>query len=148
MSGMLKRRLLRKSLRSNRMRNGKYELVVAPEGYPGKKYRGKYCYEHILNYWKNTNKLPESGYEIHHLDGNHRNNKIENLLLVTSKEHRKIHGKLLKKAPIEKECSNCLISISVSFKHYKNKIKRGQVNFFCSHRCVGFFTAKRLKNKK
>lgn len=130
------------------MRNGKYELVVAPVNYPGKKYRGKYCYEHVLNYWKNTNILPAVGYEIHHLDGDHRNNKIENLLLVTSKEHRKIHAEIQRKAPIEKECSNCSTHINVSFKHYRDKTKEGQVNFFCSKKCVGFFTAKKLRSKK
>ena len=30
-------------------------------------------------------------YEIHHLDGNHKNNNIENLKLVTIKEHYDIH---------------------------------------------------------
>ena len=130
------------------MRNGKYELVVAPVNYPGTKYRGKYCYEHILNYWKNTNKLPGEGYEIHHLDGNHRNNKIENLLLVTSKEHRKIHADLQRKPPVEKECSNCSVSISIPFKHFRGKSQAGQANFFCSKKCVGFFTAKKLRSKK
>ena len=33
------------------MKNGKYILVKAPANYLGKKYRNKYVYEHILNYW-------------------------------------------------------------------------------------------------
>jgi hypothetical protein len=31
-------------------------------------------------------------YEIHHLDGNHSNNSIENLICVSIEEHRKIHS--------------------------------------------------------
>ena len=28
------------------MKSGNYILIKAPDNYPGKKYRGKYCYEH------------------------------------------------------------------------------------------------------
>jgi hypothetical protein len=31
------------------------------------------------------------GIEIHHIDGNHQNNNIENLLAVTPEEHYNIH---------------------------------------------------------
>jgi hypothetical protein len=46
--------------------------------------------------WKNTyGPIPkdENGrsYEIHHKDGNHQNNDIDNLMLVTINEHYKIH---------------------------------------------------------
>ena len=33
------------------MKNGDYNLAIAPPDFPGKKYRGKYCSEHVLNYW-------------------------------------------------------------------------------------------------
>ena len=33
------------------MINGDYILVVAPDDYPGVRYREKYCYEHYLVYW-------------------------------------------------------------------------------------------------
>ena len=32
------------------------------------------------------------GYEIHHVDGDRENNNISNLVMLTSKEHRKIHS--------------------------------------------------------
>jgi hypothetical protein len=35
-------------------------------------------------------KIP-SGYEIHHIDGNHKNNNIENLKCVSVEEHYRIH---------------------------------------------------------
>lgn len=37
---------------SKSVKNGPYELVIAPEEYPGKKYRGRYAYEHRVNYWR------------------------------------------------------------------------------------------------
>lgn len=36
--------------------------------------------------------LPFSEYQIHHKDGNKRNNDVSNLQIVTEEEHRKIHG--------------------------------------------------------
>lgn len=51
---------------------------------------------HYRNIWiKEHGKIPkdENGfsYEIHHIDGNHKNNDITNLKLVTIKEHLQIH---------------------------------------------------------
>ena len=48
-----------------------------------------------MNYRKiweefNDKKIPE-GYEIHHMDGNHRNNDPQNLLCVSIQEHLDIH---------------------------------------------------------
>lgn len=41
--------------------------------------------------WENTyGKIP-NGYEIHHKDGNGKNNSIENLICVTPEEHYRIH---------------------------------------------------------
>lgn len=43
--------------------------------------------------WMYHNDQPiPSDCEIHHLDGNFRNNDIENLQLLTTKEHRELHG--------------------------------------------------------
>lgn len=33
-----------------------------------------------------------AGEEVHHLDGNHRNNKMENLVVITASEHSRLHA--------------------------------------------------------
>jgi len=43
------------------MKNGPYEMVIAPEEYPGRRYRNRYVYEHQLVWWKNTGKLVPKG---------------------------------------------------------------------------------------
>lgn len=45
-------------------------------------------------YLKNRDryKLPFSEYVIHHIDGNKRNNKISNLMIMLPEEHEKLHG--------------------------------------------------------
>ena len=45
---------------------------------------------HIYIYEKYNGNIPK-GYEVHHIDHNKDNNEIENLQLLTKKEHNKIH---------------------------------------------------------
>lgn len=116
------------------MKNGPYELIKAPEGYPGKKYRGRYAYEHIINWWT-SNGMPPVGYEIHHINGNHRDNRIKNLQLVTGEEHRKIHGEMRKVKPIFIKCDECGKKRSIFLREYNWKLYSGQKYFFCSSRC-------------
>jgi len=73
------------------MRNGPYELVVAPPDYPGMHYRGRYCYEHHLVYWRAHGVVPEPGQVIHHIDGDKRHNVATNLELMEAGEHSTEH---------------------------------------------------------
>jgi len=45
-----------------------------------------------LEHHPELNGIIPKGYMIHHIDENRKNNNIENLQLVTYKEHKKIHG--------------------------------------------------------
>ena len=74
------------------MKNGEYELVIAPNDYPGKKYRGKYCYEHTLVWWQNTGTLPKENETLHHKNKDKRDNRFENLRLFLREDHDKYHG--------------------------------------------------------
>lgn len=56
---------------------------------------GKRVYMHKY-VWEFYNSPIEKGYEIHHIDLNRDNNKIENLELMSSIEHRALHAKLNK----------------------------------------------------
>lgn len=111
-------------------------MVVAPDNYPYKKYRGKYCYEHILVYWLNYGDIPV-GYEIHHKDKNKRNNDPDNLEMLTSEEHRRIHTNERKKTMVKLKCPSCE---SIFTKHKrKTHLSRGGNLTFCSKQCVGKF---------
>ena len=54
-------------------------------------------------YLKNRSKypLPFSEYDVHHEDGNKKNNKIKNLKIVTRKEHNELHKKIKKKTKMK-----------------------------------------------
>lgn len=49
--------------------------------------------------------VPE-GYHIHHIDGDKSNNAIQNLQLLSAKEHEKLHGKMWTDERMEKARKN------------------------------------------
>ncbi len=55
------------------------------------------AYHHI--YLKNRKKypLPFGAYEVHHIDGDKNNNRMDNLAVLTPEEHDKVHDVLKKK---------------------------------------------------
>lgn len=120
------------------MKNGKYDLVIAPVDFPGKKYRGKYCYEHHLRYWQVNGVIPKENEIIHHKDGNTHNNNPDNLELLTRSYHSSTHNLQRKKTFVELRCPAC----EKTFIRAKNKtylVKGGQVSC-CSRKCIGNYT--------
>ncbi len=124
------------------MKNGPYELVVAPSGYPGKKYRGRYCYKHHLVWWRHTGEVPGPGELIHHRNENKRDNRFRNLKKEGWVDHTKHHlAQRTKAATIRLICLYCGNSFgllrNMANKRIKQQIKiRGKfVGLFCSRSC-------------
>ena len=122
------------------MRNGNYNLVVAPEDYPGKKYRNKYCSEHTLVYWQKHGVVPQAGEIIHHIDGNKLNNSSDNLQLMSVSAHVANHVRKRGMAYLRLKCPGCGKEfILAKYKSYLNKNKNGVS--CCSRQCIGRYTA-------
>lgn len=134
------------------MINGDYILTIAPPEYPGYKYRGKYCYEHRLVWWKNYGFLPNNDEVIHHKDENKHNNNIENLVLMTKKEHVKMHDKFrLKKyshpkALVKLLCPGCQ-KVFIRRK-YNTFLIKGTKFTCCCKKCIGITTGLMKNNKE
>lgn len=124
-------------------KNWGYFSIRAPVWYPGKLFGKGYCQLHVFIYWFYYRILPKAKEEIHHIDLNPRNNKIANLQLLSTKDHRKIHGEINRKfiPYYEIKCANCSSIFTRSLQRYnKGKIA------FCSKACL--YKAMSNKNNK
>jgi len=117
------------------MRNGPYELVLAPDDYPGKRYRGRYCYEHHLVFWRAHGVLPGDDETIHHKNGNRRDNRLENLELLKRGAHTAQHNREHGRKMVEMVCPVCGHEFS---RRWANTLLRGgMTRNFCSRKCMG-----------
>ena len=110
------------------MINGDYELIVPPKDYPGHLYRGKYALEHRVVWWENTGYLPGPNEDIHHINGQKRDNRFENLELVNHAEHARNHS-TIGRTMIKLVCPNCdtILCCSVQ-KQFGSVTQPGQRN--------------------
>ena len=118
-----------------RMKNGKYELVVSPPEYPGKRYRGRYSYKHRVVWWKETGENPDdfpAGWLIHHKDHDYRNNVFANLAKMSVGDHNTLHAP--GRTMVAVVCKNC----GKRFDRDKRNVKK-EIDTFCSRQCVGYY---------
>lgn len=110
------------------MRNGEYELIKPPPEYPGKRYRGRYAYEHRVNWWRKSGLNPDDFPDalIHHEHGLKRKNDA-GLVLLGRGEHTALHKPA---KPNKWVCLNCGINFTR---------KAGPKPKFCSRRCIGLY---------
>ena len=66
-----------------------YESVMV-KGHPFANAKG-YVFEHRLIVEKSIGRYLQPNERVHHIDGDKTNNSIENLIVLTHKEHRRIH---------------------------------------------------------
>lgn len=108
--------------------NGPYILIIPPPGYPGKRYRGRYAYEHRVNFWKKYKKIPKNGEVIHHKNHDRTDNRIVNLELTSRKKHSGHHKRKI--AYVDMICAHCNCVFVLRKRNYDSK-KKYQNRFFC-----------------
>lgn len=118
------------------MRNGPYELVIPPADYPGKRYRGRYCYEHHLIWWQHTGTLPGPGELIHHKNEQKRDNRFDNFELKTIGEHTADHNRDRRQPRLQIPCDRCGTVFEIRI--YEERIRRENSKsgkLFCGRSC-------------
>lgn len=115
------------------MKNGAYNIVKVPPEYPGKKYRGKYAYEHTLVWWQNTQIIPPKRYHIHHRNGIKDDNRFKNLELVHLSTHLSLRKK--KKTFIALICEECKKPYLMLKSEHTYRCKTRTGRFYCSRVC-------------
>ena len=120
------------------MRNGPYILVVAPPEYPGKKYRGRYVYEHHLVWWKHTGEVVTGKFLVHHKDEDRHHNAFSNLQKKTRSQHSHDHA-----GPtpmVSFKCGWCKTSCELRACTYRDHLKHSKSGkLFCSTKCGAMY---------
>lgn len=76
---------------------GEYVSIRAPSWWKGYVSPQGYAAEHRVVYaWHHAMDVVPPGYDIHHRDGDKRNNRIDNLEMLTRAEHMALHDSLWK----------------------------------------------------
>jgi hypothetical protein len=115
------------------VKNGVYELVRAPDDYPGKRYRGRYVYEHLLVWWQTTGSLVPNGFVVRHENGQKRDNRPSNLKLRSLSASRYDLEDALRPF-ITVSCTFCGGAFEVAAKAHRARVKsKGwSGRWFCS----------------
>ena len=113
-----------------------YKLVKAPKEYGGR-FHGPpgWAYEHHVVWGQYTGNRVPDGHLIHHKDENSRNNRIENLVVMTFRGHARHHnatGRTL----VRLTCPTCR-DLFVRERRQTHLVKKGNKATYCSRRCVG-----------
>lgn len=96
---------------------------------------GKIDVEHRVIMEKHLNRKLDTDEVVHHLNGNHKDNRIENLVVMSRSEHGKLHAK--KAEYVTLTCQWCRKPFEKLCREYKHRIKHGQTEFCCSRSCAG-----------
>lgn len=118
-----------------------YVRVVAPKDYPGKRYlcgRSFQVLEHHLVWWQHTGELVPDGYNLHHVNEHKKDNRFENLELLTVQQHASHHSGARGRTYVELRCPHCGTIFS-RWKRQTHLSKPGQKRTFCDQSCSGRF---------
>lgn len=126
------------------MRNGNYTLIKTPEGYPGKRYRGRYAYEHHVVWWEKTGEVAGKGFVIHHKNENTHDNRFENLEKKAWAKHSSDHQPAAE--VVDLVCSWCGDGFQRKEKDVRFKRKKGQNRFYCCRSHQVFDQQRRKKS--
>jgi hypothetical protein len=74
---------------------------------------------------------------VHHINGNKKDNRIENLRLMLKHEHNKLHGSLYNAPVMTLTCKICGKKFEKPESVYRSQLKKGTRNFYCSRKCNG-----------
>lgn len=128
------------------MKQGKYTLIRAPEDYPGKKYSPRYLYalEHRVVWWQNTGIVVPDDYDIHHKNHNGRDNRFENLEMISKSTHASMHNNKVREK-IALICKHCKQPFQQFLAYYRKHSRAGRINFYC---CRSHQVKEQHKNKR
>lgn len=116
--------------------SSEYIVIKAHPNFPGKTQSG-FVLEHRQVWWENTGEDP-TGYDIHHINGDKKDNRFENLEKLTRSEHMLKHSST---EMITLKCDNCGNEFERKLRDYKRSVRwKKTKTHFCSRKCIGYYS--------
>jgi uncharacterized C2H2 Zn-finger protein len=115
---------------------GDYNYALVRD-HPNATERG-YVLHHRIVVENHLNRLLESHEIVHHKNDNKKDNRIENLEVMTAVSHGRLHAKEKGRKWCILKCPNC----GIEFERPKNKTHLNKPHFYtcCSRKCSGTFS--------
>ncbi len=123
---------------------GKYNYARVPS-HPNCNSRG-YVLEHRIVVENNINKLLDKDEDVHHKNGNGKDNRIENLEVISHSKHAKLHNPF--KPRILVNCAYCNTQLELSGRNYRYRSKNNKLGFFCNQSCSTYYQWKIKRNRE
>lgn len=114
---------------------GEYDYAVVPEHPNATKHN--YVLHHRVVMENEIGRLLNEEEVVHHIDGNKKNNDIENLELHSRKGHAELHGKEKKTKYVLLKCPEC--QNEFERERPQTHLCKNTENTFCSRSCNGKF---------
>lgn len=98
------------------------------------KINGFWVLEHRYMMEKHLGRKLQYFEQVHHINGNKKDNRIENLRLILIDEHSKIHSNKVERQKII--CVYCNNIFKLRPAEIKRRKRRGQKQIYCSRKCT------------
>lgn len=111
--------------------NGRYNMAVVPE-HPKADDKGYVRNTHVVME-NSIGRLLNPNEVVHHKNNDSKDDRLENLELLTRGEHTHIHREL--PAMLDMVCTSCGKSFKLRKRWVEWRSNAGQQNFYCCRRC-------------
>jgi len=95
---------------------------------------GTEAYEHRWLMQRRLGRVLKRSEHVHHKNGNRKDNRLDNLEILTASEHSLQHAR---PCPMETvTCATCHAPFSRPARFFRFRRARGQAEFYCGRRCL------------